>query len=780
MRIGKKGRGLATVLAMVVALGTAFSVGGTKAEAADLKTKSFEIQHLPMGTGLGIIAFNDRTGAQAGDWASTAAGGSIGLSTRYNADGTVDYIVSFTNLNVTNWTPYVVVTFPAGMSYVWDGWERGPENGTGMNRVCTPVYHDAEVNAAGQIVTYVGAGFANAYLKANWHLAGHTVHFDGNGGTGVPADFTKMQGSISTIPSETPTRDGYTFVGWNTSSTATTAQYVAGSQYVYDQDGGTVTLYAVWTPITYTVHYDGNGATSGSTADQSATYGTAFNLRANGFSKQCSINYNGNGGTSSKSSDTINAVFNGWQDNNTMYYKGMYFNYFGFDAPYYINKHGDIGAAFGYNKYAALDHWYKNSIERGTENRQSSYNFKISDYMTYGGTDLRNSYGTNRLAYVTHWMNYGVYEGRTGALTVDTTTPDVYPNGAGVVNLATRQGERVTLTADWKMGSFTLPSAERTGHTFNGWYTSASGGTFVGKAGSKYTPSTNGSTLYAQWTRNKYTVTYDYATNGGKSATKTSASVYYEYDVDLSVTATKAGDTGTYSNSNKDGWQFVGWNTDANATTGLSSLKMPANNVTLYAIYKKDITLTYVDNNDSGKQTRTDKKTVYNKGTNASFSLASGRAPSGWTWVGWTKGTTPQSATVASPFSIIQDTTLYSEYQQKITISFVDSTQKTDVNETRYTNSYNFDSVKNPSVKAPAIADRYQWTTLGYTLRTDCEDTNSLVKPGSTNTYKQSCILYALYSKPVTLKYDSYNFLGTLEDSTGTKYANAYDVKKEK
>ena len=55
--------------------------------------------------------------------------------------------------------------------------------------------------------------------------------------------------------------------------------------------------------------------------------------------------------------------------------------------------------------------------------------------------------------------------------------------------------------------SVTLPSPTRTGYTFNGWYTAASGGTKVGDASGSYTPTGN-KTLYAQWTVNTYTISY--------------------------------------------------------------------------------------------------------------------------------------------------------------------------------------------------------------------------------------------------------------------------------
>lgn len=83
-----------------------------------------------------------------------------------------------------------------------------------------------------------------------------------------------------------------------------------------------------------------------------------------------------------------------------------------------------------------------------------------------------------------------------------------------------------------------------------------------------------------------HTVTYDYSTNGGTSATKTSASVVEDARIDLTPTASM------------DGWDFEGWNTDKTAEEGLKSLRMGNEDVTLFAIYgkwiKKEATFYYV------------------------------------------------------------------------------------------------------------------------------------------------------------------------------------------
>ncbi len=84
---------------------------------------------------------------------------------------------------------------------------------------------------------------------------------------------------------------------------------------------------------------------------------------------------------------------------------------------------------------------------------------------------------------------------------------------------------------------------------------------------------------------NDYYVTYDYQTNGGESSNAVNDYVTEGSNVNLEYTATKAG------------YEFIGWNTDKGAVTGLDSYSMPSNNVTLYAIFRKiDTTPPVIDN----------------------------------------------------------------------------------------------------------------------------------------------------------------------------------------
>ena len=99
----------------------------------------------------------------------------------------------------------------------------------------------------------------------------YTVTFNANGGSGAPSSQTKTHGTNLTLSSTRPTRTGYTFLGWSTSSGATSATYSAGGTFDLNAD---TTLYAVWRANTYTITYNANGG-SGAPAAQSYTYATS-------------------------------------------------------------------------------------------------------------------------------------------------------------------------------------------------------------------------------------------------------------------------------------------------------------------------------------------------------------------------------------------------------------------------------------------------------------------------------------------------------------------------
>ncbi len=142
-------------------------------------------------------------------------------------------------------------------------------------------------------LTTVNGGTFNLY--AQWTPNTYTIKFNGNGNTSGSTTQMSMTYDVSkNLTANGFNKTGYIFDGWNTNSSGTGNNYTdkQSVKNMTSTNGATINLYAKWKPITYTIKFDGNGATSGSTASMSMTYDVAKNLTANGF-KRTSYNFKG-------------------------------------------------------------------------------------------------------------------------------------------------------------------------------------------------------------------------------------------------------------------------------------------------------------------------------------------------------------------------------------------------------------------------------------------------------------------------------------------------------
>ena len=95
----------------------------------------------------------------------------------------------------------------------------------------------------------------NVSIKATFALKTYTITYNVNNGTGTIVSQTKTHGQSLTLTTDKPTRNGYTFLGWSTSSSSTTATYESGATFTTNAN---TTLYAVWKART--VNSDTSGA----------------------------------------------------------------------------------------------------------------------------------------------------------------------------------------------------------------------------------------------------------------------------------------------------------------------------------------------------------------------------------------------------------------------------------------------------------------------------------------------------------------------------------------
>ena len=225
-----------------------------------------------------------------------------------------------------------------------------------------------------------------------------------------------------------------------------------------DSKDNSIDLYPQWKAISYSIVYNGNGATSGNMTEQSTTFDRNIELVPNSFSRKYTVTYNAMGGTVNAPNNVATSTFKGWEDRGNISFMDKNYSYNDFDTPYYSQKYTDLNAAFGFNKYNLIKH-----------------------YVLYGKSEGRNTKDN---------------AGNAG----------LYPNKATVKNMTITNGYKVNLYANWKLGSVTLPTPTRFGYKFLGWYTSAEGGTKI--TGATYTPTSN-VTLYAHWKLDSYYIDYN-------------------------------------------------------------------------------------------------------------------------------------------------------------------------------------------------------------------------------------------------------------------------------
>ena len=313
---------------------------------------------------------------------------------------------------------------------------------------------------------------------------------------------------------------------------------------------------ACWTPITYTVSYNGNGNTSGSTASSSHTYDEAKALTANGFAK---TGYTFAGWatttTGSKAYDDKQSV-----SNLTSTANGTYNLYAKWTANTYTvtfnpnNKGGIIstqtsnGTYSGNNMtltYTASSHEYRlvNSSlsDPFATIGQTVYLTAGTTYLMHAevyndsGSVISSSSGSIQIFY---GISQGYSEGNSKHFYANNTYQTFTVSTTGTYNIRIDNdcGQTVRVRNFWIYANFTyqktvtydstyetLPTLTRSGYTFDGWYTATTGGTKV--TSSTSVGITSNQTLYGRWL-NSMTITVasssfysnvKYSTSTGKS-----------------------------------------------------------------------------------------------------------------------------------------------------------------------------------------------------------------------------------------------------------------------
>jgi uncharacterized repeat protein (TIGR02543 family) len=504
--------------------------------------------------------------------------------------------------------------------------------------------------------------------------ATYTITYNANGGSGVPSSQTKTHDVALTLSSTKPTRTGYTFQGWATSSTATSATYQSSGSYTANS---AATLYAVWKANTYTVKYNANGG-SGAMFDSVHIYDTSTALSANAFTRTGytfqgwatsatgSVAYTDKQSVSNLTSTngatvTLYAV---WKANPT--YTVSYNANGGSEAPSSQTKTHDIALTLSSTKPTRTGYtfqgWSKYS-DATSATYQSSGSYTANSTVTLYAVWKANTYtvkynangGSGTMADSSH--TYGMICG----LSANTFTRTGYTfqgwatSATGSVAYADRQSvfaENEVITTSptptdnippekWLLGS------SQTGNSIEATNTEL------------YT--TNSSvTLYAVWKANTYTVQYYNASNPNEQLMQSST---HTYDVAKQLPS---------YNGTRQGYKFAGWTTSTLYPVTLDYLNEESvlnltfeNNgiVKLYALWTP-VSVVVTFDVQGGNCDLFGVQLVNGKLTALPVPTKEGYVFKGW----YTALIGGEFVTTDTVFE--EDTTIYAQYTTNITVAF--------------------------------------------------------------------------------------------------------------
>ena len=377
---------------------------------------------------------------------------------------------------------------------------------------------------------------ANTTLYAVWAKSKYTISYNANGGSGAPSSQTKTYGLDLTLSSTTPTRSGYTFKGWGTSSSSTTASYQPGGKYT---SNSSATLYAVWqkdAPTTYTVSYNANGG-SGAPSSQTKTHGVTLTLSSttptrSGYtfrgwgtsSSSTSASYSAGGSYTNNASITLYAV---WACNHsstsTVWVTGCDWEKECTNCGA-VTSTGTTHGPYNYGSYT----YYSTTQHRRT--KVCNYgDYSTYEYGSHSTTTQYDQYSASQHKYYSYCATCASAIGSVSYESHDFTTTT---SGGKIISVCndcgytkeTVQTFTVTFNANGGSGApssqtktygvtLTLSSVvpTRSGYNFVGWGTASTSTSPSYSAGGSYTSNAS-ITLYAIWSCPHSSATTRYVT----------------------------------------------------------------------------------------------------------------------------------------------------------------------------------------------------------------------------------------------------------------------------
>lgn len=550
----------------------------------------------------------------------------------------------------------------------------------------------------------------------------------------------------------TPSKDGYTFVGWREDKTASST--VLTSKTMGDSP---MTLYAVFKRTLTLTYYDNTTTKATKSGTQYYNNGNTNNpswamtqADKSGWTKRgwatattgnASISYSNGASISIGSNTTIYGCYS--KTLTLTYYDGSTTAQTKTGTQYY-NSAGNT----------------TNPSQTMTQTAKSGWNVRGWSTSTTGNASVTY----NDKASITFSSNltiYGLYQ--------QTITLTYYNNST---TAKTSQGTRYWNSAgNYTNPTFTLSQADKSGWDKRGWATGTAGNASVAYSSISNTSFSSNTTVYGLYSKS---LTLTYYNNSTTAATK-SGTAYYN----------SAGNTvnpsQTMSQADKSGWDKRGWATSNTADASISynngaSITF-SSNLTIYGCYSQTITLTYYNNSTTAK-TSTGTR-YYNSGGNTknpTFTLSQADK-SGWTKRGWSTSTGGNASVTYSSISstaFSSNTTVYGLYYKTCTLTAISYNKSEPVSGTAYYNSSG--DTYNVSWTAPTGASCSGWTWRGWATGTGASTSIAYANGATIWNGTSDLTIYGCYQQTITLSYNGNgNTGGSTASQTGTRYWNAAD-----
>jgi len=554
------------------------------------------------------------------------------------------------------------------------------------------------------------------YIYAQWKAIPqpqYTITYDANDGSGAPDAQTAAAGYIN-LSSSIPAHAGYEFKGWSENQSETGAAYSAGQQINLN---GSMTLYAVWKQITYTITYYANNG-SGAPAAQAAYYGSNTLVGA----APTRPDYDFHGWTANPAAADASYPAGGQimiSNNVTLYAVWKQTTHI---ITYDAN--GGVGEPDP-QKVAGADNL------SGTRPTRNGYDF-LGWSTDPAAEDALYSAG-GQITVGSNETLYAVWKQVTYTVT--------YNANGGV-------GEPIRHTGPMSSINLSGTTPTRLGFSFTGWSESRSGTGTVYNAGQQIYLDKN-ILLYAVWSQNSFELEYN--DNGG-SGGPAAQTVLSNTNTIISCTA-----------PTRSGYSFLGWSTDPEINHGLylagDLFNIGVEDRVLYAVWSPIplFELSYDANSGTGAP---GAQVVY-KGEKATVSDAE-PTRSGYEFQGWSSKPLAASAqyTGGAQITMNGDITLYAVWKQ-----------------TTYTITYNANGGTGaPGVQTVVPGDvtisGTKPTRTGFTFRgwsLDESAASMQFKAGGKITISDKVTLYAVWEQiTYTITYDANGGTGAPDGQTVT------------